>query len=196
MLKGVQDANVCLWNIRENFTMVCKSNLIFHLNPCTSDMCHMDISTQHLSCHSHWWCFMRWVWQQFLSLQHHDCLVTMQVCVPPGKGVELAGLPQCVQHLCWWSSVKSTGVLIHGVDFCVSGFPDLAPCAVTRGLGKRWHDQTYSLQQQQPSKLHDVSVFFTESRNFLSWKGRAGITESNSWANEPYRDQTHKPWHY
>lgn len=43
MLKGVQDANVCLLNIQENFTMAYKSNLIFHLNPCTSDMCQVDI---------------------------------------------------------------------------------------------------------------------------------------------------------
>jgi len=46
MLKGVQDASICLWNTQENFTTACKSNLIFHLNPCTSDVwCGCPLST-------------------------------------------------------------------------------------------------------------------------------------------------------
>lgn len=96
MLKGVQDANVCLWNTQENFTTAYKSNLIFHLNPCTSDIRGVDIhSAPVLSSHSHWLLLHEIsVTAEPLSLQHHDHLVLIQVWVPSERGVSLAVLPQ------------------------------------------------------------------------------------------------------
>ena len=91
MLKGVQDANVCLWNTQENFTTAYKSNLIFHLNPCTSDIHGVDIhSAPALSSHSHWLLLHKLsVTAEPFSLQHHDCLVLIQEWVPPKIGVLL-----------------------------------------------------------------------------------------------------------
>lgn len=76
--------------------MTYKINLIFHLNPCTLDIRGVDIhSAPVLSSHS---CRLLLhkvsVTAEALSLQHHDCLLLIQVWVPPEKGVSLAVLSQ------------------------------------------------------------------------------------------------------
>lgn len=74
MLKGVQDANVSLWNAQESFTTAYKSNLIFHLNPCTSDIFSVDIhSAPVLPSIPAECCCIRLAWQHNLTLQHWDC---------------------------------------------------------------------------------------------------------------------------
>ena len=56
----------------------------------------MDVqSAPVLSSHSHWLLLHEVsVTAEPLSLQHHDCLVLIQVWVPSEKGVSLAVLPQ------------------------------------------------------------------------------------------------------
>lgn len=102
MLKGVQDANVCLWNTRENFTMAYKSNLIFHLNPCTSDSRAVGIhSAPVLSSHSHW-------------LLLHEVSVTAEPaaswlpCANPGVGSSWE------RHLAGWTAPAVFSARPHG----------------------------------------------------------------------------------
>lgn len=135
MLKGVQDANVCLWNTPESFTTAYKSNLIFHLNPCTSDICSADIhSAPVLPSPSHWLHEVS-VTAEPHSLQHPDCLVLAQVRAAPQKA------PHCL-HCPGWvpARVEYTAWLM-----CESFF-----CRVASHVGQVW----FPVQSHKGQCLH------------------------------------------
>lgn len=142
MLKGVQDANVCLWNTQESFT-------IFHLNLCTSDIFSADIhSAPVLPSIPAECCCTRLAWQRSLSLQRCDCPGITQVWVPAER-VSLPALPSSVpallltEHTGWLA--REPGVC--WVGFQVNELPDLPLCSHMRiSAGTRteviWPDLT------------------------------------------------------